>query len=352
MSNNFFHEAKLRDVPVDEQLRDECLQFYDRDGDGSLNLREFGCLCRDLLADPRGRSYPLQIRVQADMFYVFDSNRDGRIDENEFRALWADWASLVLAPVSALLVVDVQNDFISGTLAIKRCEAAQEGSDVIPVINSMLQKVPFDHVVYSLDWHTPDHISFVENVGLRPLHPACKVSLEEVQPYDTVLFQNGVEQKLWPAHCVQGSWGAELHGDLEVAEGTIFVKKGTNPEIDSYSAFWDNQKLSETELHGVLKKRNVNDVFVCGLATDVCVSSSARHALEYGYRTILVDDASRGLNTEDMAASRKNLTSQNALVVDSGEVMHLVTGMDRRPEPAYRAAMLLASKSTGGGTEN
>ena len=125
---------------------------------------------------------------------------------------------------------------------------------------------------------------------------------------------------------------------------TIDVFKGTKSDIDSFSAFWDNGKLSETSLNGELKARNITDVYVCGLAYDVCVGATSTHANEYGYRTILVNDASRGVDCSDIAATKDRLINQSALIVDSDRVCDMVMGRDRRPELAYRLAEYLIQK--------
>lgn len=152
----------------------------------------------------------------------------------------------------------------------------------------------FDSVFYSLDWHPSDHVSFIDNVKKRALHSSSPLDADNAQVYDTVVFAGPppMNQKLWPRHCVQDSWGSELHKDLKVSsrwfvcdwctvthvnsspqmvENGIKVYKGTNPEVDSYSVFWDNKKLSDTSLIAQLKSRGVTDVYVCGLAYDVCV---------------------------------------------------------------------------------
>lgn len=163
--------------------------------------------------------------------------------------------------------------------------------------------------------------------------------------YDTVIFEGPprIEQKMWPVHCIQGSWGSEIHPDLKIVENAVFVHKGINSEIDSYSAFWDNQKLSETSLNSELQSRGITDVYICGIAYDICVASTARHALENGYRTYLVDDASRGVSREDILEMIKTLIAQGAILVQSREVKDLVEAKDRRLEMGYRSAMLLAA---------
>ncbi|XP_022244231.1 uncharacterized protein LOC106461530 [Limulus polyphemus] len=345
-NDNFFCEYLRNGLRnKDEEALYVCFDYFDIDRDGCLNMKEFGNLAKSLLSDRSGRPYPLSIRMQADMFFVFDRNKDGKIDMEEFKIVWKDWIKVILHPVSALIIVDVQNDFISGTLAIRNCPAGQDGLDVVNVINSMLNSVPFDVVIYSLDWHPPDHVSFIDNLKQRKVHADSKVSAEDAKLFDTVIFEGPprTEQKLWPRHCVQHTWGAELHPDLKVVRNGIRVYKGINSNIDSYSAFWDNQKMSETKLGAELRKWNVGDVYICGLAYDVCVGSTALHALEHGYRTVVVDDASRGVNMEEIAYMQKTLISRNAVVVTSDKVRDMVEGLDRRPEMGYRAALRLAN---------
>ena len=173
----------------------------------------------------------------------------------------------------------MQNDFIDGTLALRNCPAKEEGNDVIPVINHLVANVPFDLCVYTLDWHTQDHISFLENVNKRKLSEKSPTK-SDFKLYDNVVFDcDGaeIEQRLWPTHCVQGTDGAAFHPNLYILEDknrALIVNKGTNADIDSYSAFFDNSKRSKTSLDDELRQRGITDLFVCGLATDVCVSKS------------------------------------------------------------------------------
>uniref|UniRef100_A0A182SF33 nicotinamidase n=1 Tax=Anopheles maculatus TaxID=74869 RepID=A0A182SF33_9DIPT len=148
---------------------------------------------------------------------------------------------------------------------------------VIEPINKLLDTVDFDAVFYSLDWHPSDHVSFIDNIKQRPIHPTSPLNADNAQVYDTVIFAGPppMKQRLWPRHCVQDSWGSELHKDLKVVEHGVKVYKGTNPEVDSYSVFWDNKKLSDTTLCAQLRLKGSTDIYVCGLAYDVCVVGTA-----------------------------------------------------------------------------
>ncbi len=179
---------------------------------------------------------------------------------------------------TALIVVDVQNDFIPGGALPTR-----GGGEVVPVINRIQPR--FDLRVATQDWHPKDHGSFASN------HPGRK-------PGETIEL-NGLPQVLWPDHCVQESWGAALHRDLDMARVDQVIRKGTDPAIDSYSGFFDNGRLKATGLEGWLRDRAVTDVYVTGLATDYCVLWTARDALDLGFRTHAIEDACRGVELKD-----------------------------------------------------
>lgn len=165
-------------------------------------------------------------------------------------------------------------------------------------------------------------MSFVDNVKMRPLHDSSPVDADAAQVFDTVVFAGPptMKQRLWPRHCVQDSWGAELHKDLKVVDNAVKVYKGTNPEVDSYSVFWDNKKLSETTLNAQLKMKGTTDIYVCGLAYDVCVGATAIDAISSGYRTILVDDCCRGVDLKDIEYIKEMMISSNGCIVNSSEV--------------------------------
>ncbi|KAL5012845.1 hypothetical protein ScPMuIL_011396 [Solemya velum] len=321
----------------------KCFRHYDKNRDGSLDLKEFEGLLTDLLSDGVG-SYPLSNGISEDIFYLLDEDMDGKISSGEFQRLGYYWLKKVLFPVSALLVIDVQNDFIDGSLALRNCPAGQDGAGVIPAINSALDTAKFDVVIYSKDWHPPNHISFVDNAGLRPIHGSCKVNPADAKVGDKVVFTHPreMEQILWPAHCVQDSWGSELNPKLKVVKNGVVVNKGTNPDVDSYSAFWDNAKLSQTELAQELSKRGVTDVYLCGLAYDICVGSSGLHSVEHGFRTILIEDACRGVDLGDIDRMRKELNKRGVLHVNSCKVKDIVEAHDRPPNLALKMARNVA----------
>lgn len=187
---------------------------------------------------------------------------------------------------SALLVVDIQNDFLpGGSLAVP------DGDAIIPVVNRIMHQVEFDCGIYlSKDWHPSDHVSFASS------HPG-KTAFESTTLYNG--YKHPVEQVLWPDHCVQHSYGSRFASQLTIPDGksTCVVKKGMNRLYDSYSAFYDNAKIEETMLREELKKNEVETLYVCGLALDYCVLFSVLDAIELGFNLVLIEDATVSLAT-------------------------------------------------------
>ncbi|HVT45586.1 MAG TPA: bifunctional nicotinamidase/pyrazinamidase [Thermoanaerobaculia bacterium] len=179
---------------------------------------------------------------------------------------------------NALLIVDVQNDFMpSGALPTRK------GDEVVPIVNRLQPR--FDLVVATQDWHPQNHGSFATN------HPGKSPG--------EIIDLDGLEQVLWPDHCVQGSEGAKLHPDLDISRIHKVVRKGTDPAIDSYSAFFDNGQRKSTGLEDFLRDEGVTDLYIAGLATDYCVLWSARDAVRLGFRTHVISDACRGVELRD-----------------------------------------------------
>jgi nicotinamidase/pyrazinamidase len=178
----------------------------------------------------------------------------------------------------ALILVDIQNDFVpGGSLAV------QEGNAIIPLINEIIHE-PFDVIVATKDWHPADHGSFANNY-------------EGKQPGDHILL-GGLDQILWPEHCVQGTWGSEFAPGWDTTTIDKVIYKGTDPWIDSYSAFYDNGHRKSTGLEVYLRDKGVSEVFIAGLATDYCVKYSTLDALQLGFHPYLIVDACRGVNLE------------------------------------------------------
>jgi len=178
-----------------------------------------------------------------------------------------------------LLIIDVQNDFCrGGTLAVA------DGDAVVPVVNRLIER--FDHVVLTQDWHPPGHSSFATS------HPGSA-------PFESVTMPYG-QQTLWPDHCVQGTSGAAFHPQLVTDRAELVIRKGFRPAIDSYSAFYENDRKTPTGLAGYLRERGLKRIFLAGLATDYCVYYSAVDARRLGFDTVLVEAGCRAI---DLAGS-------------------------------------------------
>ena len=203
--------------------------------------------------------------------------------------------------MKVLIIVDVQNDFCpGGALAVR------EGDQVVPVINRIQPR--FDLVVATQDWHPANHGSFAAN------HPGRKPG--------EVIELAGLSQILWPVHCVQGTTGAELHPALERSRIAHVVHKGTDPAIDSYSGFFDNGRRAATDLERFLRDQHVDDVYVCGLATDYCVKATALDARSLGFKTHLIEDAARGVDLRpgDVQRSIEAMRAGGVDVIHSGNL--------------------------------
>ncbi len=195
-----------------------------------------------------------------------------------------------------LVVVDVQNDFISGNLSVPG------GEEIVSGINELVESGIFDEVAYTQDWHGPDHSSFAVNHG-KPVFSTTEMS------YGT--------QVLWPTHCVQGTWGAEFRDNL-VLKGHI-IRKGSNRDIDSYSAFFENDRVTSTGFDDKLKNLGVTTLAFTGLAFDYCVGYSALDALKLGYEVYVIVDLARGIAPESMDAMRDELVNAGAVLIMADE---------------------------------
>lgn len=199
-----------------------------------------------------------------------------------------------------LLVVDVQNDFCpAGALGVPR------GDEVVPLINRLAPR--FAHVVLTQDWHPRGHQSFAST------HPGRK-------PYETITVSYG-PQILWPDHCVQGTAGAEFRKDVQIPHAELVLRKGYHREIDSYSAFFENDRKTHTGLAGYLRERGFTRVFIAGLAFDFCVRYSAEDARHEDFSVVVIEDACRGIDIDgSMTATRRVLAEIDAACVSSDSI--------------------------------
>ena len=201
---------------------------------------------------------------------------------------------------SALIVVDVQNCFVTGgTLPVK------DGEAVVPVINKL--SAAFQNIVVTQDWHTTGHASFASS------HQGKK-------PFETTKLSYGT-QVLWPDHCVQGTDDAALHKDLKLPTAQIIIRKGFHKEMDSYSAFDEADHKTATGLAGYLKARGIKTLYITGLATDFCVAWTAMDARKAGFNVYVIEDATRGIDLNgSLAAAWKAMTAKGVKRIQSADL--------------------------------
>jgi nicotinamidase/pyrazinamidase len=199
-----------------------------------------------------------------------------------------------------LIVIDVQNDFCPGGQL-----AVAGGDEVVPVIRQAAPR--FEHVVLTQDWHTPDHASFAS------AH-AGKKAFEQVE------LSYG-SQTLWPDHCVQGTRGAEFHSELGLTRAELIVRKGFHRTIDSYSAFFENDRTTATGLGGYLKERGFSRVILAGLAYDFCVGYSALDACRLGFEAVVLKDACRAIDLNgSVTAMEREFAKAGVRVMNTGDL--------------------------------
>ncbi len=202
---------------------------------------------------------------------------------------------------SVLIVVDVQNGFVSGGAL-----PVPGGDEVVPVINQLA--LVFDNIVITQDWHTAGHASFASS------HAGKK-------PYDTTTLSYG-RQVLWPDHCVQGTDSAALHKDLCLTKAQLIIRKGFHKDVDSYSAFEEADHRSSTGLAAYLKARGIHSVYVTGLATDFCVAWTALDARKAGFETSVIEDATRAIDLDgSLAAAWAQMQAGGVRRIQSSDIL-------------------------------
>lgn len=266
-------------------------------------------------------------------FAIQESPLDGEfLTSDTFAILWDELLSKSVKPKSALVIVDFQNDFIDGTLSLKKCPLAENPDLLLPKINKLVEL--FDNVVYTFDWHPQNHISFIENVLDRKISVKNKTDPAKVLVSEEIIFEvdgRDVPQLMWPRHCVQNTEGALLHKDLKLKSDALKVNKGTNPDVDSYSAFWDNQRISQTDLNKQLQSKGITNLYVCGLAFDACVCYTAVDAITDGYTTTLIKDATCAISTQMSVTASESLSKVHCVISDCDAVEQRQKGGQENP---------------------
>ncbi|KAG7199208.1 hypothetical protein KM043_018079 [Ampulex compressa] len=290
------------------------------DANPAVNYDDFRALCTEVFGRNEVKENEWRI---SDMFNTFDVNADGALKGAEQRRCY-EWLRKTVEPVNVLLVVDVQNDFIDGTLALRNCPGGQDGVDVVAPINRLLKQVKWDKVIYTLDWHPENHISFYENLHAREVHPDSKITKENAKPGDTVLFlEPCVEQTLWPKHCVKNTWGSELHKDLIISPNSIQIHKGVDPDIESYSIF-SAGSASFLKASNVLSSIGATHLYVCGLAYDICVKETSLDALQLGYRIAVISDCCGSIDMSNTERAKMLVSQNGGLLTNSDHVLSMI----------------------------
>ncbi len=203
---------------------------------------------------------------------------------------------------SALLIIDMQYDFMEGgSLEVK------DANSIVNTINQLAQK-DWGLVVASKDWHPQNHISFASNN-------------EGSQVFETITLLDSTQQVMWPDHCVQGTHGSDIHKDVDATRINHIVLKGQNPQVDSYSAFFDNNHLQKTDMDKILKEHGINTIYVVGLARDYCVRWTALDGQQLGYKTYFVWDATKPVDPSTNDAIAKELKDNKVEVIEAKEIL-------------------------------
>ena len=204
----------------------------------------------------------------------------------------------------ALIAIDVQNDFCPGGAL-----AVPDGDAVVPAINDLMPR--FAHVILTQDWHPATHMSFASQHA-------------DLAPFETFTADYG-PQVVWPDHCVQGTPGAAMHADLDTTKAELVIRKGFRQDIDSYSAFFENDRTTPTGLAGYLRERGIKRLFLAGLALDFCVNYSAVDGRRAGFGVFVIEDACRGIDLDgSVAAARSAMTGAGVHLTSRDELAGLL----------------------------
>ncbi|XP_035722253.1 nicotinamidase-like [Vespa mandarinia] len=295
---------------IDWTSADNIFKTFDLNKDSIIDEKKFFLLCKELYDEKEVNENEWRVK---EMFKIFSLNDQKGLEISKWIRCFTKW--IKKKPVNVLIVVDVQNDFIDGNLALPN----RTGYEVIKPINRLLKQARWDQVIYSFDWHPENHISFYDNLAKRKLHPSSKITKEKAKPFNTVTFlKPHIEQILWPKHCVMNSWGAKLNNDLYILPNSIQIYKGQDPDSDAYSIFTkENQEI-------ILSKIKATDLYICGLASDVCVKETCLEGLKLGYNVIMIEDSCRGIDKNKTEEAKKLIMENGGLVTNSNHVLSLV----------------------------
>lgn len=264
---------------------------------------------------------PLQ-RVMA-KFNLYQDEVEHLLKQLEDGGQSIHWLKSIFSPRRTLLVIDMQNDFISGSLPVTGAE------DIIDMVEDLTKLDIWYQVLYSQDWHPADHISFFSNLGLRQLDPTWlslnHTHVEDIKVFDEVKFKRypPYKQVLWPDHCIQGSEGANFHSSLTRPKKSQVIQKGTNPLIDAYSAFFDNTDIKGSGDTGLRRLvRDSTEIVVVGLAQDYCVAWTALDSLQVlGLPTTILEDHTRPVDPSKGEVMMEAVREAGGIVSNLGDYL-------------------------------
>jgi len=256
-------------------------------------------------------------------FNLYQDEVQGIMKQLEERGQSIHWLKSIFSPRRTLLVIDMQNDFISGSLPVPGAE------DIIDMVEDLAKMDIWYQVFYSQDWHPADHISFYSNLGLRQLDPTWlsvnNTNVEDIKMFDEVVFKRypPYKQVLWPNHCIQGSEGSNFHPSLTRPKKSQVIQKGTNSLIDAYSAFFDNTDIKGSGDTGLRRLvRDSTEIVVVGLAQDYCVAWTALDSLqELGLPTTILQDHTRPVNPSKGEEMMEAVREAGGIITNLGDYL-------------------------------
>ncbi|CAB3409993.1 unnamed protein product [Caenorhabditis bovis] len=240
----------------------------------------------------------------------------------------------------AFIVVDFQNDFVNGSLKIGDGDAEQDPHLAIPHINQLLNE-SWDLIVYTKDWHPENHISFLSQARNPDRVMDGADEKRNLAVFDSVQFLKPIktEQVLYPDHCIQGSWGSDIHPDISIVENAEYIHKGVDPYLDSYSAFYDNNGQSKTTLEETLRSKNIDAVVIAGLAYDICVRFTCLDAVRLNFLAAVIPECSAGLNKKGIAESEELFVKNSVSMITTSEAKRIAEGNFLPPEWVKQVAL-------------
>ena len=298
-------KRKCTDFLSDEYIQ-ELFKKFDRDNNNTLDKEEVKKLVVSILSSEDPGRVKITKEDHALIMSLIDANHDGKVNLDELKRSLREWLP-VGGSRTALVVVDLQNDFLTGSLVVAGGEEAVDNT------NKLREAFKFDVIAHTRDWHPANHCSFAETWGAE---------LFSKRKIPSVGSTSGsmIDQVMWPTHCVQNTHGAKFHPKLKVATTDHIVDKGTKTNVDSYSGFFDNSKGSETELRAYLKHQGISEVYVVGVAFDYCVGSTAIDAADCGFTAYVVEDCTKSVTPDGAAAMKEKLRAAGVTVVTSAEM--------------------------------